>query len=284
MDLLANKTPADIPIVVLDTETTGLFPWLGHRVVEIGAIRIEDGKVVGELNELIQPGRKMDPGASAVNGIYDEDLVGKPTFGEILGQLHELTRDALLVAHNATFDAGFLGMELYINSRQQRDSSMIFSLDNPWLCTLQLARRNFAFGGNSLGNVARRLGVQVGAAHRALNDVHVTAEVFDRMVGRLGRRRLKTVNDLFSAQGGPIVTPIQPEVRLPETVANALTMGQRLRILYASKQGQSARIVTPCYPSQHQGVTYLIAYCHLRNDQRTFRMDRILNAQPVSDL
>jgi WYL domain/Exonuclease len=188
------------------------------------------------------------------------------------------------VAHNAMFDAGFLGMELYINSYRQKNRPTISNLDNPWFCTLQLARRNFRFGGNSLGHIARRLGVRAGVAHRAMKDVRVTAAVFERMVHSLSQQRSRTVADLFDAQGGPIYAPVPPEVSLPEPMANALAMGQRLRILYTSEHGESERIITPTYPSQHQGVTYLIAYCHLRNDQRTFRVDRILNAEPVADL
>lgn len=279
MEDLEGKKLANVPVVVLDTETTGLFPWLGHRIVEIAALRLENWKQVGELNELLNPGRKMDPKASAINGIYDEDLLGKPHFAEIYEQLAGLTEGALLVAHNATFDAGFLGMEAHIGSL----SHGVPTLSNPWLCTLQLARRHFYFGSNSLSNVARKLGVPVGRAHRAMNDVHITAKVLKKMVRTLEKRRLKTVGDLLHAQGGPIYAPATDATGLPKVMSDALEKKQRLRILYVSEYGESERIISPNYASQNKGVTYLIAYCHLRKSQRTFRLDRIFNAELVGE-
>ena len=70
-----EKRPSETPLVVLDTETTGLYPGLGHRIVEIGAIRLENWQEVGQVSTLIQPGRKMDLKASSVNGISDADLI-----------------------------------------------------------------------------------------------------------------------------------------------------------------------------------------------------------------
>ncbi len=102
------KRPSDIPITVIDTETTGLFASMGHRVVEIAAVRYENWKPVGELSTLLNPERKMEARASSVNNIYDEDLVGQPLFADMADDLLALTDGALLVAHNASFDAGFL--------------------------------------------------------------------------------------------------------------------------------------------------------------------------------
>ena len=106
---LLEKRPSEIPIVVLDTETTGLYPGLGHRIVEIGAIRLENWQEVGQVSSLIQPGRKMDPKASSVSGITDADLQGQPTFAQVADGLLALLDGALVVAHNAEFDAGFVG-------------------------------------------------------------------------------------------------------------------------------------------------------------------------------
>ncbi|HFQ93702.1 MAG TPA: hypothetical protein ENK32_06815, partial [Anaerolineae bacterium] len=146
---LSEQRPSDIPIVILDTETTGLMPQMGHRVVEIGAVRLENWQEVGRMNSLIQPGRKMDAGASRVNGISDADLVGQPVFAEVADELLALLDGALAVAHNASFDAGFVGMEFFIHSFTRQEAFPAFN--NPWLCTLQLARRQFYFGRNNLG-------------------------------------------------------------------------------------------------------------------------------------
>ena len=272
-----ERRPSDIPLVILDTETTGLFPGLGHRVVEIGAVRLENWREVGQLSTLLQPGRKMDPKASSVNGIADDDLVGQPTFSEVADDLLALVEGAVLVAHNAEFDAGFLGQELLIHGLQS--GKMPLTLPNPWLCTLRLARRYFHFGRNNLGHIARHLGVRMGTAHRALTDVYMTAEILKRMVHMLQQRKLETVNDLLHAQGGALFTPVATELSLPDVIATAFTNGRNIRILYLGQSGESNREITPLYPSQHRGQTYLVAYCHQAQEQRTFRLDRIFSAE-----
>lgn len=308
----AEKRPADIPIVVLDTETTGLEPGLGHRVVEIGAVRLETAggkpwQVTAEMSQLINPGRRMDPAASRINGIYDSDLASAPSFHDVQPDLLQLVDGALLVAHNARFDADFLGIEFYIEgmSGQQRgtrgnlpsqdrgqelggtqEGSLTAVLEaeapiplNPWLCTLQLARRHFHFGRNSLAHIAKNLGVRMGRAHRALNDVYMTAEVLKRMVRVLAGQRLETVGDLMYAQGGPIHVPAPPHVYLPPPLDEAMAAGRSLKILYLGEAGETRRVIRPHYAAEHEGVAYLIAFCHLRQDIRTFRLDRIFSAE-----
>jgi DNA polymerase III subunit epsilon len=272
-----EQRPSDVPLVILDTETTGLYPGLGHRVVEIGAIRLENWREVGQMSALLQPGRKMDPKASSVNGISDDDLLGRPTFSQVANELLALLDGAVLVAHNAEFDAGFLGQELLIHGL--KTSGVPETLPNPWLCTLQLARRHFHFGRNNLSHIAAHLGVRMGRAHRALSDVYMTAEILKRMVRTLEQRRLETVDDLLHAQGAPIFAPSLIHVALPEMVSAALANGRNLRILYLGQSGESSREITPLFPSQHHGVAYLIAYCHRAKDQRTFRLDRIFSAE-----
>lgn len=278
----AEKRPFSIPIVVLDTETTGLNPALGHRVVEVGAVRLEDGRVVTEFSQLVQPDRPMEPQASAVNGITDEILRHQPRFAAIAPALLNLLDGALLVAHNAPFDAAFLSQEFFISGYRPEPGLNQPVLPNPWLCTLALARQFFYFGGNSLGNVARQLGVRTGRGHRALADVYMTAEILRRMVQELGKMRLETVGDLLHAQGGAIYAPLPPQISLPPMVQEALRHGRNLRIQYLTpKQGESSRTITPLYPTEQNGVAYLVAHCHLRQEQRTFRLDRIRSAEIV---
>ncbi len=277
----AEKTLQEIPFVVVDTETTGLYPGLGHRVIEIGAVRYEGGRPVAEFEALIDPERPVDPKASAVNGLTDADLRGKPRFAEVRPRLDHLLDGALLVAHNASFDADFLGMEYALASPEAEAGRLL--LPNPWICTLQLARRHFHFGANNLAHVARQLNVRVGRAHRAINDVVMTADVLLRMARELaGRQHLRTVGDLLFAQGGGIFAPPPIRVALPPLLEEALAAGRDVEILYlGGKEGESRRRITPRYAAYHMETPYLIAYCHLREDVRTFRVDRILGATLV---
>ncbi|MCA9958851.1 MAG: WYL domain-containing protein [Anaerolineales bacterium] len=272
---------ADIPIVVLDTETTGLNPAMGHRIVELGAVRLENWQVVAEVSQLIQPERRMDPKASTVNGITDMDLQGQPTFAQIASGLLALLNGALVVAHNAAFDAAFLGQELFISGLALAGQRP--SLANPWLCTLTLARNFFHFGSNSLSNIALELGVRMGQAHRALNDVYMTAAILQRMAPQLEQKlQLRTVGDLLHAQGGPIYTPPPPAPFLPTPIQDALQNRRQLHILYIdARGGQSNRVITPLYPTELNGTGYLVAHCHQKDEQRTFRLDRIFSARIV---
>src|SRR5690606_28870570 len=116
---LQDRPLNEVPLVVLDTETTGLMPQLGHRVVEIAAVRLVGWRETARVSSLVNPGRPIDPGASRVNGIYDDDLVDAPPFSDVFLQLQSLLEGALLVAHNALFDASFLSMEYHLLGQEQ---------------------------------------------------------------------------------------------------------------------------------------------------------------------
>ena len=277
-----DKKIAEIPVVVLDTETTGLHSGLGNRMVEIAAVRFENWQEVGQFTHLLQPDRRMEPAASRVNGIADEDLARAPRFADILPEFLTFIDGALLAAHNASFDADFLGAELSIAGFGREIPPSQPFLPNPWVCTLLLARRLFFFGQNNLGHVASRLGVRVGRAHRALSDVYTTAEVLKRMTRHLEAQRIMTAADLLYAQGGPIYTPRPASVSLPEPLATAVRQKSSLTIIYTGPEGPTERLITPRYATQYEGRTYLIAYCHLRQDQRTFRLDLIDRAWPAA--
>lgn len=269
-----EKRVDEIPVVVLDTETTGLHTALGHRVVEIGAVRLENGKQVGEFEAMLNPGRPMGAKASEVTGIVDADLVDAPLFSDVVSDLDRFLEGALLVAHNAKFDADFMGNEYHLIGR---------SLENPWLCTLRLARSYFHFGRNGLGHIAARLNIPMTKAHRALNDVVVTAEVFRRMHRELvAKQKFKTVGDLLYAQDGAIYSPSRENVELPPLLADALAAQRDVKIRYVSQVGTiNSRRITLRYATANDGTTYLIAFCHLRQQQRTFRLDRIMGAEWV---
>lgn len=276
----ADELPlADAPFVVLDTETTGLSPALGHRVIEVAAVRFQGWQETGRLAELVNPGRPIEAGATRVHGLVDRDVAGAPPFGDVVGRLGPLLEGAVIVAHNAAFDADFLAQEYAIASRQ---GACVPVLPNPWACTLQLARRQFHFDRNDLRTVAYRLGVPQSRAHRALYDAYTTASVFRRMAGELERRGVRTVADLLQAQGGAVYMPGATSSPLPPPLDEALADGKQVRIHYVTERGkETRRVISPRYTTVRGGTGYLVAYCHLRCAERTFRLDRILEAELV---
>ena len=98
--------------VILDVEPTGLSPWFGGRICEIGIVRCDGEKTVETFDSLLNPERPISPGAARVNGLKDADLIDAPKFADIAEQVVMLVRDAVIVCHNIPFDLGFLSSEL----------------------------------------------------------------------------------------------------------------------------------------------------------------------------
>ena len=125
--------------IVLDTETTGLEPALGHRVIEIGCVEIVNRRITEHrYQQYLNPQREIDDGAVEVHGITLDDLREKPQFGEVIADFIEFIRGAELVIHNADFDVGFLDAELALVGSAWgniKDYCTVFD-------TLQLARRS----------------------------------------------------------------------------------------------------------------------------------------------
>lgn len=256
----------EAPIAVIDVETTGLSPRHGDRIVELAVLRAEPDGRVAEWSSLVNPGRPISPAAGAVNGIRDIDLVDAPPFVELIVDLAEWVAGAVVVAHNAPFDLGFIAAE-----HQRVGAPMI---EAPIIDTLVLARRWFRFPSNSLGDVARALGVRGGRAHRAAGDAHTTYHVLRRMADDLAPRGIVTLDDYLRGHGpggkvGPDGLP-----RIDEPLATAIRDRRTVAIRY-SRQGQtSERLVDPIAVQGGQ----LVAFCRLRQAQRTFQLNRIVAA------
>ncbi|HPG94765.1 MAG TPA: DNA polymerase III subunit epsilon [Dokdonella sp.] len=163
--------------VVLDTETTGLDVRKGHRVIEIGCVELLERRLSGRtFHAYLNPDRAIDEGARAVHGIDDTFLVDKPRFGDIVGEFLAFVAGAEIIAHNASFDVGFLDAEIALTRNGHgslREQSAI-------LDTLQLAREKYPGQQNSLNALCKRLGIdnRHRELHGALIDAHLLADVY----------------------------------------------------------------------------------------------------------
>jgi DNA polymerase-3 subunit epsilon len=271
--ILSKELIEEVPLAILDTETTGLEPALGHRIIEVAILRLENWKEVGQINELVNPGRPIPVAASRIHHIYDGDVATAPPFVDLADRIQEILDGALVVAHNATFDAGFIAAEWTLTGRP-------LPL-NPWACTLLLARRRFNFWRNSLREVARSLGIRRGRQHRAMGDVWTTAQVLQRMLKDLHHWGIYSVGDLMHAQGGAIYCPPPPPLNLPSPLGEAISNRSPIGIRYVDDDGHvTERVIEPYYLGSYRESDYLVAFCRLRNAQRTFRIDGILASFP----
>ncbi len=168
--------------VVLDTETTGLEPEAGHRIIEIGCIELVNRRRTGRsFHRYLNPERGVDIGAVEVHGLTDEFLRDKPRFADVVGALLDFVRDAEVIIHNAPFDLGFLDSELArLDAAAARFTGYCTVLD-----TLELARRLHPGQRNSLDALCRRYEVDNSARtlHGALLDAEILSDVYLAMTG-----------------------------------------------------------------------------------------------------
>jgi DNA polymerase-3 subunit epsilon len=261
---------AEVVFAVFDVETTGLSATYGHRVCEVACLRLRAGMELARFESLVDPERPISPGAYRVNRITAEMLLGAPLFEEVAGPLLSLMEDAVLVAHNAPFDLGFLAAELEI--------ARCPPPEGPVVDTLTLARRAYTFPRNSLEAVAGALEVDQETAHRAMADVWTTSGVLERILWDLDRRwGVTTLGQLLGFQGGSIPYPVREIVSLPPAIAEALESRGRVRMRYVDARGQETeRVVRPLRVSGQRGNLYLIAHCYRAEALRTFRLDRVV--------
>lgn len=168
--------------IVLDTETTGLEPRLGHRIIEIGCVEVIDRRVTGKrYHQYINPEREIDEGAEEVHGISTAFLADKPLFINIVDDFLNFIRGAQLVIHNAPFDVGFIDHEL--NQLKQQQSSVVDICTV--LDTLVLARKMHPGQKNNLDALCKRYGIDNSQRdlHGALLDAEILAETYLAMTG-----------------------------------------------------------------------------------------------------
>ncbi|HRN61873.1 MAG TPA: DNA polymerase III subunit epsilon [Luteimonas sp.] len=165
-------------VVALDTETTGISYRFGHRMIEIGAVELVDGRITGrQFHTYLQPQRPVDWSAQQVHGISDAMLVGKPLFASKANELLDFLAGAEMVAHNASFDVGFIDNELRFAGFDHGLASYCRIT-----CSLRLARARWPRMPNRLDDVLQRLRIPHNRdLHGALKDAHLLAQVIPHL-------------------------------------------------------------------------------------------------------
>jgi len=167
--------------IILDVETTGIDPRSGHRVIELACVELEDYLPTGAtFHQLIHPDRDIDPEAERVHGISLASLEGKPRFHhpEVADAFLEFVGDAVLIAHNAPFDRGFVNHELSLAKRT-------IIAEARWIDTLPMARKKFPGMYNSLDALCKRFKISLidREKHGALIDCRLLAQVYLELCG-----------------------------------------------------------------------------------------------------
>jgi DNA polymerase-3 subunit epsilon len=215
--------------IFLDTETTGLSPDSGDRMVEIGCVEMDNRRLTGRhLHFYLNPQRKNGEGAVAVHGLTDEFLSDKPLFAHVADEVLEFVRGAEIIIHNASFDVGFLNEELR-RCNLPKFSTHVAAITD----TLAMARDQFPGKSNSLDALCKRLEVDNTnrTLHGALIDANLLAEVYIRLT----RGQDSLVMDMTEESrdaAGHLAAPIDLSVFvLPVLAATAAELGDHERVL-----------------------------------------------------
>lgn len=227
--------------IVLDTETTGLDPSDGHRIIEIGCVELINRRLTGNnYHQYIQPDRDIDAGAMEVHGITNESLADKPRFADLAKDFLDYIRDAELVIHNAPFDVGFMNHEFrLLGKKWGRVDEHCTVLD-----TLAMARKLHPGQKNNLDALCKRYAVNNThrELHGALLDAEILADVYLMMTGGQASLSLGGADDAGTAGGqGDTVRRIgsdRPALRVVSASAEELSAHeQRLQAIDKASDG-----------------------------------------------
>ncbi|MGI9372479.1 MAG: DNA polymerase III subunit epsilon [Hyphomicrobiales bacterium] len=208
--------------LVLDTETTGLSPADGDRIVEIGAVELINHIPTGNTyHQYINPERDMPTEAFNVHGLSEEFLRGHPVFEDIAEAFLEFVGDGVLVIHNAKFDMGFINAELSFLKRPSIPNEQV-------LDTLEIARKKHPMGPNSLDALCRRYGVDNSGRtkHGALLDSELLADVYIELIG--GRQHGLAIDQNVTQSGQPTINSKARNIKpRPEPLPSRLSDEER---------------------------------------------------------
>jgi len=253
----------------LDLETTGLTPWFGDRVCEVGIVITDGKRIKQQYQQLVNPERPLSVGAASTNGLTDAELESAPRFADVAESVTSLLNEAVVVCHNAKFDLQFLDSEFKRTGREIQIPNLID--------TLMLARQYYELPSYSLNHIAELFKLPITVKHRALDGALAARAAFFAIM-----EQMKQFNKPLDDYIGIYNSPAWPNegIELPTELGEAIYSNKRMFIRYVDGDGEETeRWITPKQVMGLKDYVYLQAYCHLRNDERSFRLDRIVQVE-----
>ncbi len=235
---MKNENSKNNRQIVLDTETTGLDPKQGHKIIEIGCVEMINRRLSGNnYHQFIQPDREIDEGAQAVHGISNEFLADKPRFADVVKDFIEYIDGAELIIHNAPFDVGFIDHEFKWAGAEYGSVASYCSV----IDTLVMARKMRPGKKNNLDVLCKEY--EVNNAHRelhgALLDAELLAEVYLRMTGGQSALSLDSEETLGSSTGETVVKKLSAD-RAPIKIIRASDEELKAHQAIVEKMGDGA--------------------------------------------
>jgi len=265
----------DVEFTFFDTETTGLEPQSGDRIVEIAAVRLRGKVKAASFQSLVNPCREISEAAFRVNQITPAMLETAPSMQEVMPQFLDFIKGSCLCSYNAAFDLEFLDYELGLMGKGPLEGLVVVDV-------LKMSRRLIpGLERYALSFVTEKLGIKFEQKHRALSDVELTMRLFDKFRAMLEEKGIVdfvNFTGLFGIKADFLDDVNQQKV---SQIQEAITLGVHLKIKYLSSSHAQVtmREVIPKEIRQDKGRTYLVGYCCLRNEERSFRVDNILHLE-----
>lgn len=271
----------DLPLneytyVAFDTETSGAYP-IGHDIVEFGAVKWYQGQEVGRLQFLLKPRELMSDFIIGIHGITNAMVEAAPSIQEKIVEIHEFLKGAVVMAHHAPFDLGFLSVDF-------EHARLPLPLE-PALCTSLLSRKWITGVENhKLQTLVKHLGIDGGQAHRAYDDAKACLQVGLECFRLMGPE--KTLADAIASQGKSLMWKdyglLHASTVSLQTMIKAIHSKKDVEMVYkgGSQKGEIRR-VTPIGIVRNPDGDYLMAFCHRDQTNKRYYLNRIADIETV---
>lgn len=271
----------DLPLseytyVAFDTETSGAYP-IGHDIVEFGAVKWYQGQEVGRLQFLLKPRELMSDFIIGIHGITNAMVENAPSIQEKIMEIHEFLKGAVVMAHHAPFDMGFLSVDF--------EHARLPLPAEPALCTSLLSRKWISGVENhKLQTLVKHLGIDGGQAHRAYDDAKACLQVGLECFKLMGEN--KTLADAIASQGKSLMWKdyglLHAGTVSLQTIINAIHSKKDVEMVYkgGSQKGEIRR-VTPIGIVRNPDGDYLMAFCHRDKTNKRYYLNRIADIETV---
>lgn len=276
---ILDKNLKELEFVVFDLETTGLFP-VSSKIIEIGAVKFNLNGKLDTFETLIDPEILISPDSMSIHGITDSMVKNKPLIKDVIPQFFDFIKDSVIIAHNSAFDAGFIS---YNSSKND-----LATPDNIILDTLTLSKKYIKNPPNyKLGTLIDFLNIAVPkdkSFHRALFDAECSMNLFFEIIkNSVNKEETKLKDFITGSKKISFASVIEDNSTFEissdyDSIKEAIKDHNKLNIEYKRFDGEvSKRDITPISFIKVNKKIYLEAYCHLRNEKRSFRLNKILD-------
>lgn len=266
-----EKRIFEYPIVAFDTETSGAYP-IESEVIELGAVKWFNGKVVDQFQTLLKPSKPLVPDNIRIHGITNEMVADAPLMPTEISKFCEFVDGSILMAHHAPFDLGFITLDI--------ERAGLRFPSNVLLCTSLLSRALLTTTNHKLQTLIQELKLEGGAAHRAYDDAYACLQVFFKCVEKIEpdatlKRLLQIQKKEISWEKYRIFSSGQQKYL---SIAKACQLQKKIQIVYEGGQSKGQpRPILPFGIVRNPDGDYVHAECGLDHQRKRFYLDKILD-------